>query len=778
VNSHTLRVLEYRAVLSKLEPYVQTAFGKEALDELVPSRNAEAIAAQLDLVWEARQYLETGDLRLGGARDIREPVAAARRGSLIAPQDFLAISDFCRAADGARRALAKKKETFPRLCAIASGIADHASLREKIEGCIGDRGEVVDSASPKLSKIRKELRTCHSRIQDKLNSIISSAAMGDVIQEALVTTRDGRYCIPVKSEHKSSFGGIVHDKSTSGATLFMEPQSVVELGNKYRELEIDERDEVERILRELGTHVAVEADALESSIDAIGELDFAFARAAYSWDQKCVRPALNARGYLSLRDARHPLLAGDVVPVSISVGGESRALVITGPNTGGKTVSLKTIGLLTLMMQSGIPVPAAEGTEMSVFGKVFADIGDEQSIEQSLSTFSSHINNIAAMAKSVDSESLVLLDEIGAGTDPAEGSALAKAILTFLLEKDAVAVATTHYGELKEFAVVTPGVDNASVEFDIETLQPTFRIRMGIPGESNAITIAERLGLRSEIVESAQRLMGEDKESVERLIAKLRQGQRETEEGHLEIKRRLRELEESKAQLERRLSQQSLSAERALKAAEEKAHDMLAGAERRVEEALKELKKKDRTLESAKRAERALREARSELAGAVPKIDAKGIKRGPEPNIGDLVQLSAGGAIGRVLEIEGETAQVAVSGKRLKVPVDSLILREAADAVAESKGTVKIEMRKTVTTPLELKLIGMRADEAAHLVDKYIDDAFLAGYEKVRIIHGRGTGTLRNVVWELLRASPHVKSFQLADRAAGGEGATMVVFKE
>jgi DNA mismatch repair protein MutS2 len=778
VNPHSLRVLEYKTALARVEPYLQTAFGRELLDRLQPSTDPETISAELDLVWEAREYLETGELRLGGAKDIRKAVGAAMKGSLVPPQEFLDVADFCRAAERARRAFAKKRESFPRLSRIAATISDLKGLQEKIESCIGDRGEVVDSASPKLAKIRKELRTCHCRIQDKLNSIISNVSMGEVVQEPIVTTRDGRYCIPVKAEHKSALGGIVHDKSTSGATLFVEPASVVELGNRHRELQADERDEVERILRELGESVARESDGLLGSVSGVGQLDFALSRAEYSFSARCVRPEINTRGRISLREARHPLLSGDVVPIDISVGGESRALVITGPNTGGKTVTLKTIGLLTLMMQSGLPVPAGEGTQMSVFSKVFADIGDEQSIEQSLSTFSSHMNNIAEMAGSVDSKSLVLLDEIGAGTDPAEGSALAKAILLFILRVGAVAIGTTHYGELKEFAVVTPGVDNASVEFDIETLQPTYRIRMGIPGESNAITVAERLGLRPEIVDSAKTLMGEEKESVERLITKLREGQRETEEGHLEIKRRLRELEESKSALERELAKQAQDAKRALREAEEKAHEMLAKAERRVDEALRELKKKDRTLESTKRAERALREARSELARDLPGLDGGGAIEGPEPGIGDLVQISVGGPIGRLLDIDQETAHVAVSGKRLSVPKGSLIVGETAEAAAESRGTVKIEIEKTVSTPLELNIVGHRADEAAEAVDKYLDDAFLAGYEKVRIIHGRGTGALKNVVTRCAQASPHVKSFKPADRGSGGDGATVVWLKE
>ncbi|HEU4754255.1 MAG TPA: endonuclease MutS2, partial [Armatimonadota bacterium] len=454
---------------------------------------------------QAVRLLDGAGVPLGGIHDVRPAVRIAGVGGVLEPAVLLEVADTVGAGRKLRHFLLQRSESVPRLAGFAERVGEFSLIEQAVHEAINDHAEVRDDASPALSRLRKELRTIRSRMLERLNSILRSQAYRDMIQDPVITTRDGRYCIPVKSEYRTAFGGLVHDQSSSGATVFMEPQAVVELGNELRQVELKERQEVERILRELTALIGRHAVDLGYTLEALGELDFIFARGKLSLGMDAAEPVINGEGFIGLRRARHPLLTGPVVPIDVELGRAFRVLVITGPNTGGKTVALKTAGLLCLMAQSGLHVPADSGSTLPVFHGIYADIGDEQSIQQSLSTFSGHITNIAGILEAVEksgTKSLVLLDEAGAGTDPAEGAALAKAILSHLLERGARTIASTHYGELKEFAYSTPGVENASVEFDVETLRPTYRLLIGIPGASNAFSIAARLGLPEEVVQA------------------------------------------------------------------------------------------------------------------------------------------------------------------------------------------------------------------------------------------------------------------------------------
>jgi DNA mismatch repair protein MutS2 len=790
MNEHTLRIVEYREALAQLEPFAHTCYGLERIARLQPTADPDWIERELDFVWQAREFLERADLTFGGIREIRPQIGKAEKDFLLTPQEFLDIFDLTHAAMRIRTALLgagrgrREQDVEHRAVGhvreAAADISDLSALGDESRSKVSDSGEVPDSASPQLAKIRTQIRTRQARLQDRLNSIITSATYREALQDPLIVTRGGRYCVPVKSEHKGKIKGIVHDRSQSGATLFIEPAAVVEHGNKLAELAIEERDEVERILRELGRTVASYADELRRAVDAIGRLDWAFARARYSFERKAARPRINRGGVVRLVDACHPLLTGEVVPIDLEVGEGARCLVITGPNTGGKTVTLKTVGLLTLLMQSGVPVTASDETELCVFRAVYADIGDEQSIQQSLSTFSSHITNIARIMADVDDRTLVLLDELGAGTDPAEGAALGKSLLINLMDAGATTLATTHYGELKEFAITHPGIENAGVEFDVVTLRPTFKIRMGIPGESNAITIADRLGLPKPVIEEARRQFGAPRESVEGVIVQLKRDREESAEGLRGISERLRALEARERELEDELKRTKEASRRSLVGAQERASQILSQAESAVEDAIREMRK-DRTTESATRARGVLRDARRRLSES---IAAEREGEGPREPLslvpGDLVQVGTGGPVGRVLDVDEDqkTALVAMSGKRVSVEIGRLVRCEDTEVAKKSRRSGSMEMQKTLSTPFELNVRGMRYDEAEFELERYLDDVVLAGYEKVRIVHGKGTGALRRLVAEVARKHGGVKSSQLCPPEQGGDGATEIIMRD
>jgi DNA mismatch repair protein MutS2 len=624
-----------------------------------------------------------------------------------------------------------------------------------------------------------------------------------MIQEPVITLRDDRYCIPVKAEHRREFGGLVHDQSSSGATVFMEPQVVVELGNELRELMIKERHEIERILAQISALVAARAFDIQTTVHALGHLDMVSAKARWADSRRCVEPELDGKGSLVFYGARHPLLQGDVVPIDVRLGGDFTALLITGPNTGGKTVTLKTVGLLTLLAQSGLHIPADPGTRVAIFRNVFADIGDEQSIQQSLSTFSSHIRQISRIVTEANNQSLVLLDEIGAGTDPQEGAALAKSILAFLMERGVRIMASTHYGELKEFAMTAPGVENASVEFNHETLSPTYRLLVGVPGASNALNIASRLGLNKSIIDGARKMVDPDRRSLEEAYLRMEERRLAAEKAESSARQSLAEIEKLKREYQREYQALRNRKEETTRKASEQARDVVRRAQDEAKQILSDLRRAGREDRSTEQARQRLSKLNAAVASQMETVESpvptvredlapKPPKESPaldqgyqelevEPEVGDEVIATTFGRQGVLRRREGKDAEVQFGAMRMTVPVSTLrkITRTGpspARREAQRMGAISVEAASTV--PSEIHLRGMRAEEALVAVDEYLDQARLAGLRTLRLVHGKGTGALRKVLWSHLKDDPSIKSFAHPPEAEGGAGATVVEFKD
>lgn len=789
MEAHTLRVLEYEKIRALLLSHATCELGKERVRLMAPLTDAREIEQRQAETSEATALLEDlGGMPLGGIRDVRNPVDRAARDGLLQAKELLDIADTIYAARRLKFHLARYRSRYPLLNAIAADISDLNGLEHDIRTAINDHAEIVDSASPELAHIRSSMRVAHVRLQERLENILHSAAYEKMIQEPVIVRRSDRLCIPVKAEYRHAFGGLVHDTSASGATVFMEPAAALEIQNDLRELEASERHEIERILSVLSQAVRRRANDLAATLRALGLLDFIHAKAQLSRAQRAVRPVLNTNGVIALREARHPLLQGDVVPIDVRLGREFSTLVITGPNTGGKTVCLKTLGLLTLMAQSGLHVPAAEGSELAVFRQVFADIGDEQSIEQSLSTFSAHIRQIVNIVRRLGRNALVLLDEIGAGTDPMEGSALARALLEFLTNKRARTVATTHYSVLKEFAYEHPDIENASVEFDPESLQPTYRLLIGVPGSSNALTIARRLGLPNAVIEQAQRFLAPEHRQVEGLIRKIEEDvrvartQREAAEAAAEdaakVRRRLQqELDQTRQRREETLAQAADEAAAVVRKAQEEARAILA----RLRAQNRENRETNQAAQSLKQLAEQVRNQGERLARpAAPEPVEIAPSTGRPPRVGDSVTVRPFAGRGVVLEVdeEGAEALVQVGSMKLTVPLEDV---RVVNAPAPPRPVPVLGggglIAKAATFGMELHLRGLMSEEAVEKLDKYLDDAFLAGVSSVRVIHGKGTGALRNAVWEFLRNHPHVSSYHLAEQNEGGTGATVVELK-
>jgi DNA mismatch repair protein MutS2 len=817
MNSHSQRVLEYEAIREKLVGQASCSLGQERVLEMQPSSREEEVRRWQRETTEAVRLLDLpGSTPLGGIHNVRPALRAASVGGMLEPHALLEVADTAAAGRKLKSYLLQRQENIPTLAELARRIDEFPHVEQAIHEAISDNAEVRDDASPTLSRLRKELRIVRARMMDRLNSMLRSSAYRDMIQDPVITTRDGRFCIPVKSEYRVAFGGLVHDQSSSGATVFMEPAAVVELGNELRQVEAKERHEVERVLRELTAHVGRHAEEMGETLDTLAELDFIFARGKLSIAMDASEPQVNGEGFVGLRRARHPLLTGPVVPIDIDLGRGYTVLVITGPNTGGKTVSLKTLGLFALMAQSGLHIPADSGGTLPVFRGVYADIGDEQSIQQSLSTFSGHIRNISGILAEVEKtgpRSLVLLDEVGAGTDPTEGAALAKSILQALLRSGARTIATTHYGELKEFAYSTEGVENASVEFDTETLRPTYRLLIGIPGTSNAFSIAGRLGLPEPIVEAARGMIGTDRAVLSEVIQRLTEDQRATETDLRKASTAAREIEEKREQYDRALRQ--LHADRAdiLARARAEAEETVRKARREMERIKGELaglekqvrkaaaapaagpdmaavqKMRDRLQRSAsridERAEKVLAPRREEPAPPPPesiRIDAV------PPSAGDQVWIAGLAQRGTMLTEPAQgKAQVQVGAMRMTVPAEDLqriqTPRPAAVGVTARPAMAAGEMadrgmQARANISSEVKLLGMRAEEALSRLDEYVDTACVAGLSPFRVVHGKGTGALKRVVWEYLQGHPNVSGYHHPREEEGGSGVTVVELRE
>jgi len=781
MNPKHLQTLELPKILERLAKHTSFSAGRELALSLRPSPDFDEVARRQGETSEARALLGArGDLSLGGARDVRPLVDRAERGAILLPGELLEVRDTLVSGRRLRRAITRLRDRFPLLASIAGKIEECPNVVAEIARCLNDQAQVVDGASQNLARIRREMREAHQRLLAKLERIISSPSNAPFLQEPLVTQRGGRYVIPLKADFKGRIPGIVHDQSASGATLFIEPLSTVELNNRWRELQLEEEREVQRILARLSKLVAEEGEPIERTVQALAELDLAFAKARYAEEIKGVEPklvpfrkvagGLHPGSSIQLIEARHPLLdPATVVPIDVHLDDDYFILVITGPNTGGKTVSLKTVGLLSLMAQCGLAIPAAEGSALSVFSGIYADIGDEQSIEQSLSTFSAHITNIISILSQADERSLVLLDDLGAGTDPSEGSALARALLSHLLRRRITTFISTHYPELKVYAHATPGVENACVEFDLETLSPTYELTIGLPGRSNAFAIARRLGLSLEIVGQAEGMVPSESLEADSLLAEIRQARQEALEAREAAEAARHRAEELERELRRELADIEKTRREILSAAREE-------AQRELEEMRAELRRIRAGLGMATITRERVAQAEERLASLEPKPVEPLVQPrfGPQEalSIGDTVWVAGLRATGEITELSGDEAEVQVGSFRIRAKVEDLELRHKAAKPGVGEGEVSVP--KVPSPGLELNLRGQTAEEALPRLDRYLNDAYLAGLPRVRIIHGKGTGTLRRVVRDFVKRHPLVADWRPGDQYEGGEGATVV----
>src|SRR5512136_1544617 len=771
--------LELPKVLERLAGFASFSAGIELCRELAPSTIPVEVKRRLAVTGEARRLLTTNvDVGLGGIHDVRPLVEQAARSAALLPQELPDIRGTLIAGRDIHRTLSRLSNQYPLLSAIAARIVESAGVIAEIGRCIDDRGEVRDEASPHLTTIRRELRLAHDRLQDKLARILTSPRNGPYLQEAIITMRDGRYVVPIKSDFKGRIPGIVHDQSRSGETLFIEPIATVELNNRWRELQLQEENEIRRVLLSLSSLVAEDGMYVVGTVEALAELDVVLACAKYADATGATEPQIadfktrdaHPGSTLRLIQARHPLIDPQrVVPIDVDMDDETFVVVITGPNTGGKTVALKTVGLLCLMAYCGLHIPAADGSELCVFDHIFADIGDEQSIEQSLSTFSSHLANLNSFLDQADRKSLVLLDELGAGTDPAEGSALARAILDYLRGKSVTTFVATHYPELKIWAHNTPGAVNASVEFDPETLAPTYRLTIGLPGRSNAFAIATRLGLDPRIVGAARAMVAQSDLQAEDLLAGIHKARQAAEVARAAAERAQAEAQ----QLERELRARLAGIENERKSILESARDDMQARLETLEEEIASLRGK-LTLTRAQELEavEAQRRAMWEKAQAVTPPPGEQPPKHPI-HIGDIVWVERLKSEGKVTEIDGDEAQVTSGQLRLRLNLSELEWRSTPQPEAAASG--QAVKRPAVLSPgIELDLRGERAEDALILLDRHLDAAYLAGLPWVRVIHGHGTGVLKKAVRQALRGHSLVADFESGREGEGGDGVTVV----
>lgn len=784
MEQRVLKTLEYEKVIGLLTEKATSSLGKEKAGQLLPFTNIDEVRYAQQATFEGATALRLkGSVPLGGIRDIRGAVQRARLGSMLAPMELLDIASTIFAGRRLKIFLLDlcEDEALPILQGHAEQLHGLRELEVEIKRCIDENGEVMDGASVELRQIRQEVRQLEARIREKLDQMIRSSSYQKMLMENIVTIRGDRFVIPVKQEYRHVFGGIVHDQSASGATLFIEPEVIVSMNNKLRELRLREEREVERILFMLTEQVAAAVEELKGNIEVLAELDFIFAKAQLAYSMKATAPKLNDRGYIRLKKARHPLIPqSSVVPIDLELGKEYSAIVVTGPNTGGKTVSIKTIGLFSLMAMAGLQIPAEEDSEMSVFSSVFADIGDEQSIEQSLSTFSSHMTNIIHILQTMDERSLVLFDELGAGTDPTEGAALAMAIIDHVIQKGARLVATTHYSELKAYAYDRPEVINASVEFDVETLRPTYRLLIGVPGRSNAFAIAKRLGLSAEIIEKARQSISEEENQVETMIASLERNKKSAEEERQQAEALRNEAEQLRRQLEEERQRFAEEKNSMMEKAEEEARIAVQLAKEEADAIIRELRAM--MDEGVEVKEHRLIEAKKRLGNAVLELEKEKVKkpakavRAAQIKVGDEVMVTSFGQKGTVLEkVNDHEFLVQIGIMKMKVKKEDMhVLTSAKTQPAATYTTVN---RRQSDVKMELDLRGYNVEDGIREIDQYLDEVLLAGLHSVSIIHGHGTGVLRKGVHEYLRNHRHVKSFRLGGQGEGGVGATIVELK-
>ena len=784
ITERNMRVLEFTKIRDLLAEGALTETGAEKCRALTPMDNLAEVQAAQDETEEAAVILRyVGGHPMIAFPDVRQALSTCEKGGTLSAGMLLNVAEMLRASRAARDALVTDRENTPILRAKAEGLFTARNIEKDITDAIISEDEIADRASSELMNIRRHLRGAQDRIKEKLNQMIRSAAYQKYLQDPIITMRGDRYVLPVKAEYRSSVPGLVHDQSSSGATIFIEPMAAVEMGNELKQWEVKEQQEIARILAALSAEIAPYAKSMGETVELLSELDFIFAKGLLSRRFVCVQPKMNQEGYLHIVRGRHPLIDPEkVVPATIWIGREFTTLVVTGPNTGGKTVTLKTVGLFTLMAQAGLQVPADIGTELAVFEQVFADIGDEQSIEQSLSTFSGHMTNIVTIMHEVTPRDLVLFDELGAGTDPTEGAALAQSILTRLLHIGVRTLATTHYSELKIFALTTKGVENASVEFDVETLRPTYRLSIGVPGKSNAFEISRRLGLPENLIEAAKKLLSGDAVRFEDVIANA--------EYHRQVAERERQIAQEAGKETIRLRDEAEKLrkemedrrEQTLRKTREEAKRILEQARRESESVISELK---RMRKNAAEGDATPAELRRRLEHGIDEL-SEGLKQDvPEDHEapktvkpGDRVKILTLGAEGTVLAAPDEKGDVSLQAGAMKFKANLSQLRLIQAAKAPEKSTVRAKtgtLTRTVSSECDVR--GMSLEEALGAVSLYLDEAVLAGLNEVYIIHGKGTGILRAGIQQDLRKNKYVKSFRRGVYGEGEDGVTVVTLK-
>ncbi|HKL98804.1 MAG TPA: endonuclease MutS2 [Mobilitalea sp.] len=791
MNEKALRTLEYNKIIAKLSSLAGTSTGKELCAHLLPgSQLTEIMHLQKETSDALSRLLRKGSVSFSGIHDIRPSIMRLKIGSNLGAGELLHISSDLDAtlrlkAYGEYTGKEGDDQEVDSLTEYFAGLEPLTPLNNEIKRCIISEEEIADDASPELKSVRRAIRNTNDKIHGELSSILNSSRT--MLQENIITMRNGRYCLPIRSEYKNQFQGMIHDQSSTGSTLFVEPMSVVRLNNELKELAVKEQAEIEKVLAELSGLAAEHAENLEFDFNTLSELDFIFARATLSKQMKCTEPLFNDKGILNIKKARHPLIdAKKVVPIDIMIGKDFSMLIITGPNTGGKTVSLKTIGLLTLMGQAGLHIPAYDNSELAVFEEVYADIGDEQSIEQSLSTFSSHMTNIVSIIDKADEKSLVLFDELGAGTDPTEGAALGISILTYLHKRNIRTLATTHYAELKIYALSTPGVINASCEFNVETLRPTYRLLIGIPGKSNAFAISSKLGLPDFIIEDAKELLGTQDKSFEDLISDLEENRLTIEKEQDEITRYKEEIEQLKKGLAKKNDSLDASRDRLLREAKEQAASVLQEAKAYADESIRKYNRWLQEGGNIKDMEAERGSLRDKLSDSEAPLQKNRNSKGKKANsknlrIGDTVNVLTLGLKGTVNTLPNAKGDLFVQMGILRSQVNILDLELVDEEVIKGPNfsktqSSKIKMSKSATIHPEINLIGKTVVEAIADLDKYLDDAYLSHLPKVTIIHGRGTGALKNAVHAHLKKTKYVKSYRVGGFGEGDHGVTIVEF--
>lgn len=835
MNQKALKTLEYTKIITQLESHAASPLGKSLCRELSPSSDLEEIRTRQAQTTDAVNRVRLkGSVSFSGLREIGGSLKRLEIGSSLSIPELLSISSVLTVASRAKaygRRDTEDPPVFtprfpgqkpPKQAEVAEYVPDSLDplfqsiepltpLNNEIKRCILSEDEIADEASPGLSRVRRSIKAAADRIHTQLNSILNSHRT--YLQDAVITMRDGRYCLPVKAEYKNQVSGMVHDQSATGSTLFIEPMAIVKLNNEIRELEIQEQKEIEAVLASLSNEAAPHIEELRLNMELLAQLDFIFAKAALSRQYRCSAPVFNDKGRIHIKDGRHPLLDPQkVVPINIWLGKDFDLLIVTGPNTGGKTVSLKTVGLFTLMGQAGLHIPAWEGSELAVFDEVFADIGDEQSIEQSLSTFSAHMTNIVSILQQADSRSLCLFDELGAGTDPTEGAALAIAVLSFLHNMKCHTMATTHYSELKVFALTTPGVENACCEFSVETLQPTYRLLIGIPGKSNAFAISKKLGLPDFIIEDAKSHLEAKDESFEDLLASLETSRVTIEKEQEEIRSYKEEIAQLKSRLTQKEERLDERKDKLIRNASEEAQRILREAKETADQTIREINR----LASESGVGKELEAQRAKLREQIKKTDdklavkAKGPSQPISPKklkIGDgvkVLSMNLKGTVSTLPDAKGDLfVQMGILRSRVNIR-DLELIREDdisatlgdgssrtyggtaagskakktfSQAKGNGSGSGQIRMSKSFSVGTEVNLIGMTTDEAVPAMEKYLDDAYLAHMPSVRVVHGRGTGALKNACHKRLRQLKYVKDFRLGEFGEGGTGVTIVTFK-